>query len=91
MMANIHQDEIIMDAQSSNILRKYGIPTSGSADNRETVSELKETNKQLAASVRVLQEGFNKLIAISEKTADNTEEVATKTKLQNQAPLATAA
>jgi hypothetical protein len=67
MTAQIHQGEIIMDRASSDVLRKYGIPTTGSADNKESLAEQKETNRQLAANVRVLQAGFNRLIEINEK------------------------
>jgi hypothetical protein len=47
MTANIHEGEMIIDRQSSNILRQYGIPTSGSADNKEVVVELKAANRRL--------------------------------------------
>jgi hypothetical protein len=48
MTANIHQGEIIMDRASSDVLRKYGIPQNGAADNREVVAELKELRAELA-------------------------------------------
>lgn len=82
MIANVHQGEIIMDRRSADVLRKYGIPTNGSADNSAVVSELQESNKQLVATVRVLQAGFNKLIAINEKQAESQSTIADKSKLQ---------
>jgi hypothetical protein len=85
MLANIHQGEIVMDRQSADVLRRYGIPTSGSADNKEVVAELKESNKQLTASVRVLQAGFNRLIAINEKQSESMNGIETKTKIQASA------
>ncbi len=48
MLANIHQGEIIMDRSSSDVLRRYGIPASGSADNRAMVAELKELRREVA-------------------------------------------
>lgn len=50
MLANIHQGEIIMDRASSDVLRKYGIPARGSADNRgveERLDRLIENGKNL--------------------------------------------
>ena len=54
MTANIHQGELIMDRQSADVLRKYGIQVNGSADNREVVAELKELNVKSAAMERRL-------------------------------------
>lgn len=47
--------------------RSVPVTINGSADNKETVAELKETNRQLAASVRVLQAGFNQMIESNER------------------------
>jgi hypothetical protein len=41
MTADIHQGEIIMDRQSSDALRKYGVPVKGSADSKELIVEVK--------------------------------------------------
>lgn len=79
MTANIHEGEIIMDRASANALRKYGIPVSGSADNKETIAELKEQNRLLRsllieqkASVRVQQSGFSQVIEnTNNKQANN--------------------
>ena len=54
MTANIHQAEMIIDRQSADVLRKYGIQVNGSADNREVVAELKELNVKSAAMERRL-------------------------------------
>jgi hypothetical protein len=47
MTANIHQGEMVIDQASSNVLRKYGIRTSGGGDNKALVAELKEATAQL--------------------------------------------
>ena len=65
MTANIHQGEIIMDRQSSDVLRKYGIPTTGAADNREMVTELKALREEVA-QLRSEQKSAN--IAIANNT-----------------------
>jgi len=73
MTAQIHQGEIIMDRASSDVLRKYGIPTSGSADNKELIAEIKELRKEVArqgeANVRLQQAVGTKLIEVNEKQA----------------------
>ena len=58
MTANIHQGEIIMDRASSDVLRKYGVPQHGAADNRtdELIAEIKalrEENKALRADQKI--------------------------------------
>jgi tape measure domain-containing protein len=88
--ANIHYGEAVVDAQSNAVLQKYGIRvmTPQRADNRETVEELKNTvaelkksNHQLAAIVRVLQYGFQKTIAIEEIQAESFRTLASKARL----------
>jgi len=39
-IAQVHKGEMIIDASSANVLRKYGINISGAADNYETVAAL---------------------------------------------------
>lgn len=46
MTANIHQGEMVIDRQSSDVLRKYGIADSG---NKEIVLELQKTREQQEA------------------------------------------
>lgn len=85
MPANVHQGEIIMDRASSDVLRKYGITVSGSADNKETIAELKEANRQLVATVRVLQAGFSKLIEQNEEGNTNGKVLTSKLNLAKAA------
>lgn len=82
MLANIHQGEIIMDRQSSDVLRKYGIPQNGSADNKETVAELKEQNRLLRAILNVNQASGKRIAEATEKTANATDGIQAKTRLQ---------
>ena len=49
MLANIHQGEIIIDRSSSDVLRKYGVPTQGAADNRGVEERLDKVVKSLEA------------------------------------------
>jgi hypothetical protein len=62
MLANIHYGEAVIDSPSMNVLRKYGVPTSGSADNRETIVELKNLLAESRAQTKVLQAGLGELI-----------------------------
>jgi hypothetical protein len=48
MTANIHQGEMIIDQASANVLRNYGIPSSGAADNRELIDEVKALRTEIA-------------------------------------------
>ncbi|MFZ4857904.1 MAG: tape measure protein [Desulfuromonadaceae bacterium] len=89
MVANIHQGEIIMDRASSDVLRKYGIPTSGSADNKETIAELKETNRLQAEQLKILmamltvnQAGLIRVAEATEKTAEATDGMEHQTRLK---------
>jgi len=59
--ANIHQGEMIIDRRSADVLRSYGVPTTGAADNREGVAEQKRTTAELQALVR-LQSAANQAI-----------------------------
>ncbi|MBI5483861.1 MAG: hypothetical protein HY888_05305, partial [Deltaproteobacteria bacterium] len=101
MMANIHQGEIIMDRESSDILRKYGVPSVGRADNhnRELIDEVRALRKELAeqkayiakmethsaASVRVQQAGFQGVIQSSEKQARSLSGIENAAKLEKAA------
>lgn len=54
MTARIHQDEIIINRPDAQILRKYGVQTTGSADNKEMAQELRalrQENKMLSAAI----------------------------------------
>ncbi|MDD2742323.1 MAG: hypothetical protein PHV02_08620 [Rhodocyclaceae bacterium] len=48
MLAKVHQDEIIIDPASSNVLRKYGINVQGQG-NAELVAEVKALREELIA------------------------------------------
>ncbi len=50
MTANIHQGEIIIDRQSADVLRRYGIPANGSADNAALVEEVRMLRTELRAA-----------------------------------------
>lgn len=50
MAANIHQGEMVIDRQSADIMRRYGIPARGSADNRELVAEVRSLRSELRAA-----------------------------------------
>jgi hypothetical protein len=89
MTAKIHQGEIIMDRASSDVLRKYGIPTNGSADNKETIAELKETNRLQAEQLKILmamltvnQAGLIRVAEATEKTAEATDGMEQQTRLK---------
>ena len=91
MTANIHQGEMIIDRASAQVLRKYGIPASG-GDNREVVRVLEKMEARLerveahtAANVRVNQAGFSQTIALNEKQAAASSELAGKTRLAGAA------
>jgi hypothetical protein len=47
MTANIHQGEIIIDPQSSAIIRRYGIKATGAADNKEVAEETRAMRNEL--------------------------------------------
>jgi len=86
-LANIHQGEIIIDRQSSDVLRKYGIPATGSADNKETLAELKQQNKLLAdqnsllmALLKTTQAGFTESIQVSKSQDRRLQTVEQKTR-----------
>lgn len=86
MTARIHRDEMIIDPVSSRILRTYGIPVQGSADNNSEElekmnAELREQNEHLSATVRVLQTGFSKLIQTQEEMASDISEMKTKARM----------
>jgi hypothetical protein len=87
MNARIHQDEIIMDKNSANVLRKYGIPTN-SADNYETVEELRIQNELLRELIveqkRATQVAVavgNGVIEVNTRQAKNTETLANTSRL----------
>jgi hypothetical protein len=87
MTARIHQDEIIMDKNSANVLRKYGIPTS-SADNYETVEELRALRKLVSELIeeqkratRVAQAVGTEVIAVGNKQAKTSESLANTSRL----------
>lgn len=91
MTADIHQGEMIIDRASAQVLRKYGIPASG-GDNREVVRVLEKMEARLerveahtAANVRVNQAGFSQTIALNEKQAAASTELASKTRLAGAA------
>lgn len=100
MTANIHQGEIIMDRASSDVLRKYGIPTNNSSDNKETiaelkqaVTELKEQNRLQAEQLRVMmamlnvqQGGFTRVAVATEKTAESSARSATTDRIEANKP-----
>jgi hypothetical protein len=46
--ANIHQGEIIIDPQSSSVLRKYGIGITGGGNNAELIIEIRAVREELA-------------------------------------------
>jgi len=95
MMAQVHQNEIIMDANTSQALQRYGIQV-GVADNYGTSfsAGLQATNSILemqvrylsmieqntAAGNRIMQYGFSRLIAPAEQTAADTAEIKRKTR-----------
>jgi hypothetical protein len=62
--------------------RNVPVVMQGSADNKETVAELKETNRQLAASIRVLQAGFTQLVEQVASGNQNGKVIAQKTTLK---------
>jgi hypothetical protein len=69
-----HKGEIIIDPQSSNILQRYGISVNGTADSYS----MEETNRRLEASIRVQQEGFSRMIELTEKLVVNSNEQTRK-------------
>ena len=86
--ANLHQGEMVIDRASSDALRKYGVPASGSADNKESVAELKEQNRLLRellteakAGVRVQQAVGSKLIEQGEESNSNGRSLTSKLNL----------
>ena len=60
-LANIHQGEMIIDRRSADVLRSYGVPVTGSADNRDGVEEQQRTTAEIQALVR-LQAAANQAI-----------------------------
>ena len=52
------------------------------SDNAETIAELKETNAQLINAIKVLQNGFNQLLAENQKQTDSLEVIERKTRIQ---------
>lgn len=87
MTARVHQGEMIIDPVSSRILRTYGIPVYGSADGgseelQKMNEELREQNEHLAATVRVLQNGFTRLIQSQEEMSKDISEIKTKARLE---------
>ncbi|MBC7963801.1 MAG: tape measure protein [Steroidobacteraceae bacterium] len=92
MTANIHQGEIVMDRASSDVLRKYGIPTSGSADNKELIAEIKELRKEVIelkshakAAVVVQQAGFKGVIDVNERQDKRLQGVESAARLERAA------
>lgn len=81
MTANVHAGEIIMDRASSDVLRKYGIPVQGSADNKELIAEVKALREEVRAGVRVQQAGFTGVIQQGEKQARSSETIANASRL----------
>ena len=49
-VANIHQGEMIIDKQSADIMRRYGIQANGSADNSELIAEVRALRQELRAA-----------------------------------------
>jgi hypothetical protein len=47
MTANIHQGEMIIDRQSADIMRRYGIKATGAADNKEVAEETRAMRNEL--------------------------------------------
>ena len=60
-LANIHQGEMIIDRRSADVLRTYGVPMNGAADNRAGVEEQQRTTAELQTLVR-LQSAANQAI-----------------------------
>lgn len=85
MVANIHQGEIIMDRQSSDVLRKYGIPTSGAADNKGVEERLDRMEALFKAMLNVNQAGLIRIADSTERTASAVGGIESKTKLQDVA------
>ena len=88
MTANIHQGEMIIDRASAQVLRKYGIPAA-SSDNRDVVaalsrieSRLEQVEAHTGAGVRVNQSVGQKLIAINERQAAASAELAGKARAE---------
>ncbi|HEY6872910.1 MAG TPA: hypothetical protein VI298_09320 [Geobacteraceae bacterium] len=91
MTADIHRGEKIIDAQSSAILSRYGIKvqaqqggdTSETLEElKQTVAELKESNRQLSAIVRVLSAGFQQSKKIEDELLGEVKEVRRKIRLE---------
>jgi|GEM_PF-5848992 len=93
MRADIHQGEMILDANFAASLRRYGIPAGGGGgDNRELIAEVKALRAEMAelkghaaAGVRVQQAGFTRLIDTGEKGAAAQREMAGQQRLANSA------
>jgi hypothetical protein len=69
METKIHQGEIIMDRASSDVLRKYGIPTTGRADNSDLVAELRALREEVKQLRSEQQSGMVAIAGNTGKTA----------------------
>ena len=72
MTANIHQGEIIMDRASSDVLRKYGIPAQGQADNRDMIAELRALREEVRELRNEQKAGH---VAIAKNTGESAKQL----------------
>jgi hypothetical protein len=86
MDARVHANEMIIDAQSAQALRKYGISVnSEGGDNGELLEAVKELRAEVADMkrqlVQVSQYGFGRLIDSGEASAQSLSEIRNKARL----------
>ncbi len=73
------------DGRSIPVTLNRAAANDSSADTAETIAELKETNRQLAAALQILQAGFTQILNENKKQTDSLDSMESKARIQARA------